>query len=203
MSVFLVNLLPEMKTKAELLLSTSQTVFTVDDLAILWQIPDRFRLWEVIKYYVRTNRLYRIQRGVYALSENYSLFEAAIKLFPPSYISFTTALAQHGVMYQYSSKVHVMAQASKRLKISNGQIIVYHQLKNDILLNKKGVEKIDGYWIASLERAICDTSYLVPNFSFEHWGNADPNYLNDIAKLYGKALQRRIMRIATLIRDEG
>lgn len=78
----------------------------MDDLAILWQISDRSRLWESIKYYMRTKRLYSIQRGVYALSEDYSPFEAAVKLFPPAYISFTTALAHHGVFFQYSSEVH-------------------------------------------------------------------------------------------------
>ncbi|MBN1318340.1 MAG: hypothetical protein JXA42_22870 [Anaerolineales bacterium] len=192
-----------MKTKAELLLSTSQTVFTVDDLAILWQIPDRSRLWEVIKYYIRTNRLHSIKRGVYALSKPFSLFEAAIKLFPPAYISFTTALAQHGVLFQYSSEVHVMALASKRLELSSGQVIVYHQLRKNILLNQQGIEKTDGYWIAGLERAICDTSYLVPNFTFEHLGNANPEYLKELSKLYGKALQRRIIKISALIKSEG
>jgi predicted transcriptional regulator of viral defense system len=192
-----------MKTKAELLLSTSQTVFTVDDLAILWQISDRSRLWELIKYYTRTNRLHSIQRGVYALSEDYSPFETAVKLFPPAYISFTTALAHHGAFFQYSSEVHAMAQASKRLEIASGQVFVYHQLKNDILLNQQGIEKADGYWIASLERAICDTSYLVPSFAFEYLNNVNPQKLEQLSKLYGnKALQNRIKKIISIIREE-
>ena len=159
-----------------------QTVFTVDDLAILWQMPDRSKLWESIKYYVRTRRLYSIQRGVYALTKDYSPFEAGVKLFPPAYVSFTTALAHHGVFFQYSSDVHLMAQASKRLEI-NGQIFVYHQLKNEILLNQQGIEKVDNYWIAGLERAICDTSYLVPNFVFEYLGNVDFQKIELIAQI--------------------
>lgn len=192
-----------MKTKAELLLSAFQTVFTVDDLAVIWQIPDRSRLWELIKYYVRTDRLYIIQRGVYALSEDYAPFEAAVKLFPPAYISFTTALAAHGTYFQYSSEIHVMAQASKRLEIANRQVIVFHQLKNDILLNQQGVEKADGYWIASLERAICDTSYLVPSFTFEHIHSANPQKLEQISRLYSnKTLQNRIKKIISIISEE-
>ena len=192
-----------MKTKAELLLTVSQTVLTVDDLAILWQISNRSRLWESIKYYVRTGRLHIVQRGVYALSEDYSLLEAAVKLFPPAYISFTTALAFHGTYFQYSSEVHVMAQASKRLEIANGQVIVFHQLKNDILLNQQGIDKADGYWIASLERAICDTSYLVPSFTFEHLDNINPQKLEQFSNLYSnKALQNRIREIISIIREE-
>jgi hypothetical protein len=192
-----------MKTKAEFLLGASQTVFTVDDLAVLWQVSDRSRLWESIKYYVRTRRLHLIQRGVYALTEDYSPLEAAVKLFPPAYISFTTALALQGAYFQYSSEIHVMAQASKRLDIAKGQVIVYHQLKNDILLNQQGVKKADGYWVASLERAICDTSYLVPSFVFEHLHHVNPQQLEWLSRLYGnKALQNRIKKIISLIREE-
>ena len=191
-----------MKTKAEILLSVPQRVFTVDDLAILWQIPDRSKLWESIKYYVRTKRLHSIQRGVYAISEDYSPFEAGVKLFPPAYASFITALAHHGVMFQYSSEIHLMAQASKRLEIG-GQIFVYHQLKNEVLLNQQGIDKVDNYWIAGLERAICDTSYLVPNFVFEYLGNVDFQKLELIAKIYNnKALEKRIEQIISLTKED-
>ena len=191
-----------MKTKAENLLSVPQTVFTVDDLAILWQMPDRSKLWESIKYYLRTRRLRSIQRGVYAISEDYSLYEAGVKLFPPAYVSFTTALAHHGALFQYSSDVHLIAQASKRLEI-NGQIFVYHQLKNEVLLNQQGIEKVDNYWIAGLERAICDTSYLVPNFVFEYLGNVDFKKLELIAQIYNnQALKKRIEQIISLAKED-
>ena len=191
-----------MKTKAEILLSAPQTIFTVDDLAVLWRMPDRAKLWESIKYYVRTNRLHKVQRGVYALSEDYSPLEAAVKLFPPAYVSHTSALAYHGSFFQYSSEIHLMAQASKRLEI-NGQAFVYHQLKNTVLLNQQGVEKVEGYWIASLERAICDTSYLVPGFVFEHLSNANPERMEQLSKLYGnKALVKRIKQMVAEIKEE-
>ncbi|MEA3327999.1 MAG: hypothetical protein U9R53_11965 [Chloroflexota bacterium] len=191
-----------MKTKTEILLTAFQTVFTVDDLAVLWQVPDRSKLWESIKYYVRTKRLYSIQRGVYAISEDYSPFEAGVKLFPPAYVSFTTALAYHGVLFQYSSEIHLMAQASKRLEVG-GQVFVYHQLKNAVLLNQQGIEKVEGYWIANLERAICDTSYLVPCFVFEHLSNANPEKLEQLSTLYGNtALQNRIKKNITVIQEE-
>jgi len=166
-------------------------------------MPDRSKLWESIKYYVRTKRLHKIQRGVYALSEDYSLFEASVKLFPPAYVSYTSALAYHGAFFQYSSEIHLMAQASKQLEIG-GQVFVYHQLKNAVLLNQQGLEKVEGSWIATLERAICDTSYLIPGFVFEHLGNANPEKLEQLSKLYGnKSLQTRIKQIVSTIKEEG
>jgi hypothetical protein len=96
-----------------------------------------------------------------------------------------------------------MAQTSKRLEV-NGQLFIYHQLKNVILLNQQGIEKIEGYWIASLERAICDTSYLVPGFVFEHLGNVNPEKLEQLSTLYGNyALEKRIGRIIAMIKEEG
>ena len=109
-----------------------------------------------------------IQRGVYSTVDDYSPLEAAIKIFPPAYISFITALAFHGAYFQYTDEIHVMGQASKRIDLPSGRPIIYHQLKKEMLLNQNGVYKHEGYWIASLERAICDTSYLEPSFVFEN-----------------------------------
>lgn len=96
-----------------------------------------------------------------------------------------------------------MAQISKRLEV-NGQVYVYHKLKNDILLNQQGIEKVEGHWIGSLERAICDTSYLIPGFVFEHLGNVNPEKLERLSSLYGnEALEKRIERMIIVLKEEG
>lgn len=193
-----------MKTKIETLYSAApQTIFTVDDLAILWSMPDRPKLARLVNYYVRAGRLHSVRRGVYALKANYSPLEAAIKIFPPAYISFTTALGLHGAHFQYERNVHAMARASKTVELKNGQSFVYHQLKDEILFNEDGIEKTDGYWLASLERAICDTSYLAPNFAFEHLDRADPDKLGKLAPLYdNQALVERIEELCKVIEEE-
>jgi predicted transcriptional regulator of viral defense system len=185
-----------MKTKMETLLLNNQTVFTVDDLAVLWEVQDRSKLWENIKYYLRRGRLKSIQRGIYAISDDYSSLEAGIKIFSPAYISYITALSIHGAFYQYSDEIHLMARASKTIELPNGQVIIYHQTKDEILLNLEGITKVEGYWLASLERAICDTSYLVPSFVFEYMNQADPDELLRLSKIYAnKALARRIEKL--------
>ena len=53
-----------------------------------------------------------------------------------------------------------------------------------------------GEALASLERAICDTSYLVPSFVFEYMNQADPDELLRLSKIYAnKALARRIEKL--------
>ena len=190
-------------TKIEKLLSeTPQTVFTIDDLAVLWNQPDRPRLARVVNYYVRTGRLHSVHKGVYALMEDYSPHEAAIKVFPPAYISFTTALGLHGAYFQYERNIHTMAQASKTITLKNGHTFVYHQLKDKILLNQEGIEKSDSFWLASLERAICDTSYLVPSFAFEYVQRADPGKLISLATIYdNQALVTRIRELCVVIEE--
>lgn len=192
-----------MKTKIEILLLSPQSIFTVDDLAVLWKISDRSKLWESIKYYLRTGRLRSIHRGVYSTVDDYSPLEAAIKIFPPAYISFITALAFHGAYFQYTDEIHVMGQTSKRIDLPSGRPIIYHQLKKEVLLNQNGVSKNEGYWIASLERAICDTSYLEPNFVFENVDKANAEELERLSELYeNRALYDRIQKLISAILEK-
>ncbi|MBM3146245.1 MAG: hypothetical protein FJ010_14975 [Chloroflexi bacterium] len=194
-----------MTTKIELLLSSApQTTFTIDDLAVLWSMPERYKLVRLVNYYVRTGRLYSIRRGVYTLKEDYSPLEAAIKLSPPAYISSTTALGIHGAYFQYESDLHVMARSSKTIRLSSGQTFVYHRLKDEILLNRQGVEKVDNYWLASLERAICDTSYLTPSFVFEHLERVEVDELRRLASIYDNhALVKRIEALCAVIEGQN
>jgi predicted transcriptional regulator of viral defense system len=190
-----------MTTKIEvLLLAAPQTVFTIDDLGIFWMMPDRHNVARLANYYVRKGRLHSVRRGVYTVKKNYSPLEAAIKIFPPSYISFTTALAHHGAFFQYEQDIHLMALTSKTVTLSNEQVFVYHQIKDEVLLNQEGVEETDGYWMASLERAICDTSYLVSSFAFEHIDRANPDKLIALSSIYkSQALVGRMEKLAEII----
>jgi len=73
-----------------------------------------------------------------------------------------------------------------------------------VLLNQNGVFKREGYWIASLERAICDTSYLEPSFVFENVDKADAEELERLSQLYdNRALSNRIQKlISTMLEKE-
>lgn len=80
----------------------------------------------------------------------------------------------------------------------------HYLLKNQILLNQQGIEKVENYWIAGLERAVCDTSYLLSDFAFENLGNVDTQQLERIAKIYdNKALEQCIEQIILIIKEES
>jgi len=183
-------------TKIEKLLISKQKVFTVDDLAILWNMPNRKKLWESIKYYLRSNRLQKIYSGVYVLADHeFDQLELAVNLFTPSYISFFTALAVHGVNFQHYSQVHAMALASKTIK-TQGLSFVYHQLKDEIFFNETGVEQRVTYKIASIERAICDSLYLVPSMTFDVLDAINIDKLQQVAQVYNnKNLLKKVQQI--------
>jgi hypothetical protein len=83
-------------SRIEQLALSGKKVFTTEDLAVIWQIPQRRKLIESIKYYLREKRLTSIHKGVYAYGEDYTPLDIAQKLVPLSYISLYTTSQMHG-----------------------------------------------------------------------------------------------------------
>lgn len=193
-----------MMTKIEKLINSPQKVFTVSDLAIFWQMPDRQKLWSLIRHYLRKNRLKKVYSGVYVLSEDYSPLELAVNLFAPAYISHMTALGLHGINFQHQPETHLVSAISKTITVYSGHKIVSHKVKDFILFNEFGLEKENGYYLASPERAVCDTLYLEPHFKFDHLGPIDAAKLIEQAKIYqNQALVKRVVKLAARIEKGG
>jgi len=182
--------------KISQLLRQGKTIFSIDDLAVIWQISERRKLVEIIKYYLRTGQLVSVRRGVYALDEKYSPLEAAQKIFPPCYISCHTALALHGINFQYYETIHCMAAKGKIVTLPE-QTIVYHQLKDELLFNETGLVWQDNYLLAGPERAIIDALYLHPDSVFDHLASIDSDLLLALAQIYDK--QSIIRKVRLLI----
>ncbi len=189
-------------TKIEKLLISKQRVFTIDDLALMWNMPDRKKLWESVKYYLRSKKLKKIYSGVYALADfKYDQLELAVNLFTPAYISFHSALGIHGVNFQQYNSVHSMALASKKIKIE-GMDFVFHQLKNETFFNEIGIEQKETYKIASVERAICDSLYLVPSMTFDVLDAVSPDKLQQVVQIYkNNSLEKRVQTIIRRMKD--
>jgi len=189
-------------TRLGKLLKFGNKVFSVDDLAVLWNVPDRKKLWESIKYYIRSGRLRKLYSGVYALEgEEFSEFELAVKLVNPAYISFHTALGVHGINFQHYGDVHAMALVSKEIEV-NGQKFVYHQLKKEVFFDDSGLDRESGYTMASPERAVCDSLYLVSNMAFDNLSQLDAERLVKVSKIYGNAaLEKRVMQLVEEINN--
>lgn len=164
----------------------------MQDLAVLWGVSDEVSLYSNISYYVKTGRLLKVHKGVYVLGE-YTSFELGQKLLPPSYISFYTALAAHGIIFQLYEEKHYMALVSKRIKVNN-ETFVYHKLKAEIFFDQTGIVNEGNYLIAGPERAICDSLYLVPGLAFDSLFGVDKQKLSDVVKIYHNTrLQREVL----------
>jgi len=154
------------------LYKSKNDVFTIKDIALIWKENNFNNLKSKIKYYTDKGKLFKIRRGIYAKTKDYNILEAANKLYSPSYISFETILLKEGIIFQYSQEIFLVAPLSKQIKI-NKRKIIYRKLKDEILLNKKGIIYEDNYYRASKERAFMDMIYLNKNYYFDNLRTLD------------------------------
>jgi predicted transcriptional regulator of viral defense system len=150
-----------------------KTVFTVDDLRIVWQEPDSKKLKSKIHYYTDSGQLIRLSKGVYALDGEYNTYELATSIYTPSYISFETVLRSEGLIFQHYTGLFVATYLSREVEVKN-QKLMYRKIKQEVLVNPEGIIQKEGYAIASRERALLDMLYVDPNFYFDnlsgiHW----------------------------------
>src|SRR5438105_4424691 len=118
-------------TNIEKLALSGKKVFSIEDLAVIWQVPERRKLIERIKYYVREKRLIHIAKGVYAYGADYTTFDIAQKLVPLSYLSLYTTSRMHGLIFQYYSAVYCMSLKSKTYRFGE-QAYIYHRMKEPV-----------------------------------------------------------------------
>jgi predicted transcriptional regulator of viral defense system len=182
-------------SKIEALYQSRKTVFTTNDLRILWveQNPDALK--SSVKYFVDTGKLQRLKKGFYALPSGYEIFELAQKLIAPSYISLETALQKHGIIFQYSSSITSLAPYNRIFTIQK-QRFQYHAMKKEFLLNPVGILEEKNYLFASPERAICDFVYLYGLSHFDNVKNVDTEMLKEIVQIYGKkSVEKNIAKL--------
>ena len=181
-----------MKSKILILYQQKQTVFTAKEIALLWQEKNQNNLKSAIKYYIDKGELLRIRQGVYAKSQ-FSLKEAAVKIYSPSYISFETVLSQAGIIYQYYENIFVASYLKRQIKLISGQKIIYRKLRDNILYLPDDITTKDSYQIATPERAFLDSIYLFGEPYFDNLSKINWKTCFIIAPLYkNKALLKRL-----------
>lgn len=188
-----------MISKIEKLLLSDQRVFSTQDLSVFWGMNNDESLYSLIKYYVKIGKLQREYKGIYSVGK-FTSFELGQKLLVPSYISFYSALATHGLIYQYYDAFHFIALKSKKIQV-NERIFSYHQVKEEIFYNQLGIIDYKTYQLASAERAICDSLYLAPNLAFDSLAGVNFDKLLDIAQIYKN--KRLLREIEELIASNG
>ena len=186
-------------TNIEKLALSGKRIFTIEDLAVIWQIPERRRLIERIKYYLRAKRLTSIHKGVYAYGEDYTSFDIACKLVPLSYISLYTACQLYGLTFQYYKTIYSISLKSKKYKIKE-QGYIYHKAKESIFYNQSDLIQNGRYIIAGKERTVTDCLYVFPDFAFDNLQGIDKEKLLALSKIYSN--NKLEQRVKELIADE-
>jgi predicted transcriptional regulator of viral defense system len=167
----------------DILLRSPKTVFSTKDIALLWQGKEN-RISDRLSKYTKDKKLIRIERGLYAKDKEYDKNELATRIFTPSYISFETALAKAGVIFQFYSRIFVASYLTRE-KVIDGRIYSFRKIKNSILMNKSGIESAGAYFIASAERAFLDIVYLNTEYHFDNLSGIDWKKVYDILPIYG------------------
>lgn len=187
-------------TNIEKLALSGKKVFTTEDLAVFWQIPQRRRLIELIKYYVKERRLIRLFKGIYAYGEDYTPFDIAQKLVPLSYISLYTTSQMHGLTFQYYKTIYSISLKSKQYQLEN-QGYIYHLVKETIFYNQLGLANNGRYTIADKERTITDCLYVFPNFAFDNLEGISKEKLLVLSKIYdNNMLEKRVKELIETIK---
>jgi hypothetical protein len=180
--------------KANLLniLRGRNTVFTFKDILLASGETNASLLRRRINYYVKTQELYPIRRGIYAKDRNYDRLELANKIFSPAYISFETVLVKEGVVFQHYDQIFVASYLTREISCDGG-VYAFRRLKDAVLANTLGIEIKSNYSIASRERAFLDTLYLNPTYHFDNLSSIDWKKCREILPIYGnKALAKRL-----------
>ena len=167
----------------EKLILSGKKVFTIEDLAVIWEIPEKNRLKERIKYYLKNKRIKSIFKGIYVYDTNYTLEDIAQKLVPLSYISLYTASQIYGLTFQYYSTIFSISIKNKKYEIGENKYI-YHKVKESIFYNSLGLINNGRYTIANKERTISDMLYLYPGASFDNLREIDTFKLKELSYIY-------------------
>lgn len=149
------------------ILRSSKTVLTLKDIALLWQDPDTKAARVRLNYFVRKGDLHRIRRGLYSKDKNYNKAELATRIFVPSYVSFETALAKEGLIFQYQTNITVASYLTRDIMI-DGQDFSFKSIRKSALVNSLGIEFSNETSVATKERAFLDTLYVNRDYHFDN-----------------------------------
>lgn len=171
------------KTNILKIYESSQTVFTLKDIALILKETNLNTLKSNLNYYIKTGKLISLHRGIYAKNKDYNKLELATKIYTPSYISFETMLYAEGLIFQYYDAFYAASYLSRKLVIDNIQY-VFRKIKNEILTNQKGLIVNNNYYSAAKERAFLDMLYLYKDYYFDNLKSLDWELCFEILPIY-------------------
>ncbi len=133
--------------------------WSVADLEKVLEYRTRKSLLVALCRLTASGTLERVRRGFYRASTR-PADEAALAnvLYRPSYLSFESALARHGILSQIPyAMTFATTRRSKRMMIG-GREAEFRQIKKDLFF---GYRLEDGLYVAEPEKALLDELYMM------------------------------------------
>ncbi len=176
----------------ETLLRSNKTIFSIQDVALMWGEENEKTISIRLNKYVKTGKLIRVRRGLYVKDQNYDRFELATRIYTPSYISFETVLTREGVNFQYYGNVFVASYINREISVGE-QKITFVRMKDYVLSNTTGIEHKDGYAIATRERAFLDRIYVSKDYHFDNLTSLNWDKVFEYLPIYhNKRLDKKV-----------
>lgn len=141
-----------------------QTIFSTQDLAVIWDIKSRQTLRVAISRYTKRGLLFKIWKGLYAIVppqkiHPWTLGQKALNTY--AYISCETILFIEGAINQRPREITMVSSVSKRFTILEYTFRV-RKMKDELLYNSRGITKKNGVFVANIKRAKKDMYYFNP-----------------------------------------
>lgn len=174
--------------------TNTNTVFTLPSVAMLLEESNFQALNQKLNYYVRTGKLLHPRKGIYT-KPNYNPEELACLLYTPSYLSLEYVLQKAGVVFQYDSRLTAVSYLSRSLE-ADTYSFAYRKIKNEVLINMRGIKRNGNINIAIPERAFLDTMYLNAAYSFDNIHSLDEKIIQELLPIYNSAnLTQRVNKV--------
>ncbi|MFA4975602.1 MAG: hypothetical protein WC839_02500 [Candidatus Paceibacterota bacterium] len=178
----------------EVLLRSPQTIFSSKDVALIWGEDNENIIKNRLNKYVKSGKLFKVRRGLFAKDKNYNRYELATRINTPSYISFETVLGSSGMTFQYYGNIFVASYIKRNMEI-DGQRIEFVRMKDYVLSNTLGIENSDGYSRATKERAYLDTIYRSKKYYIDNESPLDWEKVFEILPIYhNKRMEKTVKK---------
>lgn len=178
----------------EVLLRSSQTIFSSKDVALMWGEDNENIIKNRLNKYVKSGKLFKVRRGLFAKDKNYNRYELATRINTPSYISFETVLGASGMTFQYYGNIFVASYIKRNMEV-DGQRIEFVRMKDYVLSNTFGIENSDGYARATKERAYLDTIYRSKKYYIDNESPLDWEKVFEILPIYhNKKMEKTVKK---------
>ncbi len=165
------------------LLQTHKTVFTLQDIQTILEIPTLQGAKSFLRRAKKNNSLIHIRQNIWALP-NYDHREVVEKIRKNAYISLETVLYQSGIIFQYYQNITTCVSDDSRNYTLDDREYRFCKIKDEILHNPIGIKNFETYRIAMPERALCDLVYLYPNTTIDNPIGINQTRLKQILPIY-------------------